>query len=67
MTFDQLPRHQRKPSNTDWIEWGVTNAARCDHSFLGWVRDNPQLFQSFEDVQSPDENPYIYHPRAQPD
>lgn len=69
---DILPPHarnritvvqSRKPSHTDWIEWGINNG--IDHSLLGWVRDNPQLFQSFEDVQSPDENPYIYHPRSQ--
>jgi hypothetical protein len=31
---------------------------------LGWCKDNPQLFHSFEDVASPDDNPYIYHPRS---
>jgi len=30
---------------------------------LGWVRDNPQLFQSFEEVKDPEQNPYIFHPR----
>jgi energy-coupling factor transporter ATP-binding protein EcfA2 len=53
----------RKPGHMEWIEWGINNG--IDHSLLGWVKDNPQLFRSFEDVQRPDDNPYIYHPRAQ--
>ena len=69
---DLLPPHarnrmtvvtSRKPDNVEWIEWGVNNGV--DHAVLGWVKDNPQLFHSFEDVGSPEENPYIFHPRAQ--
>ena len=69
---DLLPPHARnritvitarKPSNTEWIEWGINND--IDHTLLGWCKDNPQLFLSFEDVRDPDENPYIYHPKAQ--
>jgi hypothetical protein len=69
---DLLPPHARnritvvtarKPSNMEWIEWGINNTV--DHTLLGWCKDNPQLFHSFEDVQDPTENPYIYHPRAQ--
>lgn len=52
----------RKPSHMEWIEWGINNG--IDHSLLGWVKDNPQLFQTFEDVKNPDENPYIFHPKA---
>ena len=52
----------RKPSNMEWIEWGINNGV--DHSLLGWAKDNPQLFFTFEDVKDPDENPYIFHPRA---
>jgi hypothetical protein len=47
----------------EWIEWGINNG--IDHSLLGWVKDNPQLMHSFEDVKNPEDNPYIYHPRAQ--
>ena len=32
------------------------------HTLLGWCKDNPQLFHSFEDVKDPDNNPYIFHP-----
>ena len=69
---DSLAPHQRnaiimvrmaKPESTRWIEWGINNG--IDPSVLGWARENPQLFQSFEDVPNPDDNPYIYHPRAQ--
>ena len=68
---DILPPHARnritvvttrKPSHMEWIEWGVNNS--IDHTLLGWCKDNPQLFHSFEDVKDPEANPYIYHPRA---
>jgi len=32
---------------------------------LGWIKDNPHLMASFEDVKDPDENPYIFHPKQQ--
>ena len=69
---DLLPPHARnrmtvvqtrKPSNMEWIEWGINNG--IDHTLLGWCKDNPQLFYSFEDIKDPDENPYIYHPKQQ--
>jgi hypothetical protein len=47
----------------NWIEWGINNG--IDHSLLGWVKDNPQLMASFEEVKDPDENPYIFHPKQQ--
>lgn len=69
---DLLPAHARnritvvtarKPSNIEWIEWGINN--NIDSSLLGWCKDNPQLFADFTEMKDPDENPYIYHPRAQ--
>lgn len=69
---DLLPPHarnrmsvvtSRKPTNLEWIEWGIGNGV--DHTLLGWCKDNPQLFQSFDDVPNPDDNPYIYHPKQQ--
>lgn len=68
---DLLPPHarnritvvtSRKPTNMEWIEWGINNG--IDHTLLGWCKDNPQLFHSFEDVKDPDNNPYIFHPKA---
>lgn len=53
----------KKSSSMDWIEWGINNG--IDHSLLGWVKDNPQVLASYEDVKDPDENPYIFHPKAQ--
>lgn len=53
----------RKPSNMQWIEYGINND--IDHTLLGWCKDNPQLFHGFEDLKNPDDNPYIYHPKQQ--
>jgi len=53
----------KKPDSFQWLEWGINN--NLDPVILGWVKDNPQVFQSFEDVENPDDNPYIYHPRSQ--
>ena len=55
----------KKPDALEWIEWGIAND--IDPLVLGWVKDNPQVMQSFEDVQNPDDNPYIFHPQAQRD
>lgn len=52
----------RKPTNMEWIEWGINNG--IDYALLGWCKDNPHAFQSFEEVAKPEENPYIFHPRA---
>ena len=69
---DMLPPHARnrmtviqvrKTDHMDWIEWGINNG--IDATLLGWVKDNPQLMASFEDVKAPDENPYIFHPKQQ--
>ena len=67
---DMLMAHQwnritvltvRKPTHIEWLEWGINNGV--DHTLLGWVRDNPQLFQTFDEVKDPAQNPYIFHPR----
>lgn len=69
---DLLVAHQRnritvltlkKPSHIAWLEWGINNG--IDHTLLGWVKDNPHVFQSFDEVKNPDDNPYIFHPRSQ--
>jgi len=53
----------RKSTNIEYIEYGLNNDVH--HTILGWCKDNPQLFQSFDDVQAPAENPYIFHPQLQ--
>lgn len=69
---DLLPAHarnrmtvvtSRKPTADEWIEWGINNGVHP--TVLGWVRENPQVMQSFTDVRDPDENPYIFHPQQQ--
>jgi vacuolar-type H+-ATPase catalytic subunit A/Vma1 len=51
----------RKPDHLEWLEWAINN--NLDPALMGWVRDNPHLFQSFEEVKDPEQNPYIFHPR----
>jgi hypothetical protein len=51
----------RKPDHMEWLAWAIEN--QLDPAMMGWVRETPQLFQSFEDVKSPEDNPYIYHPK----
>jgi len=55
--------YSRKPDNMEWIAWGVQHD--IDPIVLGWCKDNPQLFHSFEDVENPDDNLYIFHPKRQ--
>ena len=68
---DLLPAHARnritvvetkKPDAMEWVEWGISNGV--DHTILGWVKDNPQVMQDFRDVPNPDDNQYIFHPKA---
>lgn len=59
----------RKSTNMEWIEDFAINAG-IEHILLGWVKDNPNLFQSFEDIKNPTDdrgnptNPYVYHPQV---
>lgn len=68
---DLLPAHtrnrltvveMRKPDNMEWIEWGIDNG--IDPALLGFCKEKPELFHSFEQYENPDENPYIFHPRS---
>lgn len=52
----------RKPDHMEFIEWGINND--MDSTVLGWVKDNPHLLHTFEDVKTPEDNPYIFHPQA---
>lgn len=54
----------RHPNNTEWMEWAINN--NIDPTLIAWAKDNPQLFNTFEDHMSdPEDNPYIYHPKAE--
>ena len=68
---DILPPHarnrmsvvtMRKPTKDEWILWAV--GAGVDPIIMGWVNENPQVFQSFLEVRDPDDNPYIFHPQS---
>jgi MoxR-like ATPase len=52
----------RKNTAQETLEYGIN--AGWDATILGWVKDNPHVMQSFEEVENPDDNPYIYHPRS---
>jgi len=55
----------RKPNAEEWIDWGMNND--IDPAVLGWVREFPQVLQSYEDVADPADNEYIHDPRVQRD
>lgn len=69
---DLLPAHARtritvvrvrKPTNVEWVEDYAIDAG-IDPMVIAWVMENPQLFQSFEQVQKPEDNEHIFHPNA---
>lgn len=52
-----------KPNAQETIAYGINNGM---HPIVAaWIDRNPQCFESFEDVENPDDNPYIYHPKVQ--
>lgn len=53
----------RKHKAVEWIDWGIAND--INPAILGFVKEFPQVLQSFEDVPNPEDNPYIFHPQAQ--
>jgi len=67
---DLLPAHtrnavtiiqSRKPSAMECITYGLKNG--FDPILLGWYKENEQLFQTFDEVPNPADNPYIFHPQ----
>ena len=59
----------RKPSAGEWIDNFAINAG-INPALILWVKEHgEQLFQSFEEIEKPDDevggNPYIYHPKSQ--
>ena len=51
-----------KPTAEDWLVWGVDNDIH--HTVLSWVKEFPHCMQDFRDVENPEDNPYIFHPRS---
>ena len=53
-----------KPTAEEWIiNFGVPNNLHT--AVLGFANEYPQIFQSFDDVKDPADNPYIFHPREE--
>jgi energy-coupling factor transporter ATP-binding protein EcfA2 len=53
----------RKPTADEWIENFAVDAGIMPE-VIAWVRETPQVMQGFEDVEQPEDNPYIFHPKA---
>ena len=53
----------RKPTADEWIENFAVDAGIMPE-VMAWVRETPQVMQGFEDVEKPEDNPYIFHPKA---
>ena len=71
---DNLPAHQRnavitvrmrKSTADEWVDWAIDNDLHP--SVIGYAKENPHIFQSFEDISDPSENEYIHDPRVQRD
>lgn len=69
---DILPPHARnrfciitvkKWTNEQWMEWAIKN--NCDPQIILFAKEHPEIFQSFTDVENPEDNEYIYHPKVQ--
>lgn len=53
----------RYPTNEEWIKWAMLNDVPAE--MLAFAHENPQLFHSFKNYESPAGNPYIFHPKEQ--
>ena len=51
-----------KPTPVEWGEWGYNNGINT--TMLAFANDNEKLFADFRDLQDPEENLYIPHPRS---
>jgi len=52
----------RKPTNLEWVE-NYAIPAGVDPVIIGFAIEYPQAFESFEDVEDPNSNPMIFHPK----
>ena len=68
---DLLQPHQRngfcvltvkKWINEQWMEWAINN--QIEPQVILFAKENPEIFQSFTEVENPDDNQYIYHPKV---
>ena len=69
---DNIPAHARnrlcqmkirKPTAMEWVEnYGIN--AGVHPTILGTAIEFPQMFESFENVEDPNTNHYIFHPKS---
>ena len=52
----------RKARGVEWVE-NYAIPAGLDPIVIGFAMEYPQAFESFEDVEDPNSNPYIFHPK----
>jgi hypothetical protein len=60
MSFVQM----KKPTAQEWVDnWARFNDIAPE--VIMWVGERPDVLHSFEDYKEPNDNPFIFHPRAQ--
>lgn len=53
----------RKPTHMEWVEnYAMFN--QLHPAVIGFAMEYPQAFESFEDVEDPNSNHYIFHPKS---
>ena len=69
---DNLDPHQwnrlthvelKKPTDVEWRGWAMLNDV--DPVLPSFVKEFPQVLQSFQEVANYEDNPYIFHPQAE--
>ena len=58
---DEIGKALRKSTVDEWLRWGINK--QLHHTVLTFVKENPSVFDSFEDFDNPSDNPYIFHPK----
>lgn len=51
----------RKPTSDEWIDWAMN--AGIEPEVLAWVNETPQVFADGRDIQNPNDNQYVFHPK----
>jgi len=55
------PIRMRKSGCDEWLEnYAIPN--RLNPAVMGFAKETPEIFNSFEVVKDPKDNPYIFHP-----
>jgi hypothetical protein len=60
MSFVQM----KKPTAQEWVDnWARFNDVAPE--IIMWVGERPDVLDSFENYENPNDNPFIFHPKAQ--